>query len=126
MARIAGLTVGPILWNAVFLLLLQFISSLVAMVHSSGNKKIGLYMAGIAHTLALIGFVVFFEMFWWLEGFAVRSTVLGVLTMFSFERFVFKTLVGFFLPRELHHDATNRTWWTGQWRGSNVSSTHFF
>ncbi|KAG2221245.1 hypothetical protein INT45_012366 [Circinella minor] len=120
LARIAGLTVGPIVWNAVFLLLLQFISTLVGMVHSAGNKKIGLYMAGIAHTLALIGFVVFFEMFWWLEGFAIRSTVLGILTMFSVERFVFKTLVGFFLSRELHHDTTNRTWWTGQWRGSNL------
>ncbi|KAI9269190.1 1,3-beta-glucan synthase component FKS1 [Phascolomyces articulosus] len=118
LARIACLTIGPIIWNAVFLLLLQFVSAFLAMVCSS--KKIGLYVAGIAHTLALVGFVVFFELFWWLERFQIKSTVLGVLTMFAFERFVFKTLVGFFLPRELHHDATNRTWWTGQWRGSKL------
>ncbi|KAI9495793.1 1,3-beta-glucan synthase component-domain-containing protein [Zychaea mexicana] len=118
LARIACLTVGPIAWNAIFLLLLQFVSMFLAAVQSS--KKVGLYMAGIGHALSLIGFVVCFELFWWLEGYAVRSTALGVLTMFAFERFVFKILVGFFLPRELHHDATNRTWWTGQWRGSNL------
>ncbi|KAI8143400.1 1,3-beta-glucan synthase component-domain-containing protein [Fennellomyces sp. T-0311] len=118
LTRIACLTVGPIVFNAIVLLVLQFCSMFLATVRCS--KKIGLYIAGTAHALALIGFVLFFELFWWIEAFAVKPTVLGILTMFAFERFVFKTLVGFFLPRELHHDVTNRTWWTGQWRGSNV------
>ncbi|ORY98605.1 1,3-beta-glucan synthase component-domain-containing protein [Syncephalastrum racemosum] len=33
-------------------------------------------------------------------------------------RFFFKAFVALFLPRELSHDTTNRTWWTGRWRES--------
>ncbi|KAI9323289.1 1,3-beta-glucan synthase [Dichotomocladium elegans] len=118
LARIACLTAGPVLWNAVALLLLQFVSIMLAA--TTRSKRTGLYIAGIAHGSALIGFFVFFELFWWLEEFDVRSTVLGVLTMFMFERFLFKSLIALFLPREQHHDVPNRTWWTGQWVGSKV------
>ncbi|KAI8374465.1 1,3-beta-glucan synthase component-domain-containing protein [Radiomyces spectabilis] len=39
---------------------------------------------------------------------------------FAIQRFIFKTLTALFLTRELHHDATNRTWWTGKWRGTQL------
>ncbi|KAI7895546.1 1,3-beta-glucan synthase component-domain-containing protein [Mucor mucedo] len=36
------------------------------------------------------------------------------------QRFIFKTFVALFLTRELHHDATNRAWWSGKWKSSKV------
>ncbi|KAI8374880.1 1,3-beta-glucan synthase component-domain-containing protein [Blakeslea trispora] len=40
----------------------------------------------------------------------------------TLQRFIFKTFVGMFLTRELHHDATNRAWWSGKWIKSRVSN----
>ncbi|KAI7886509.1 glycosyltransferase family 48 protein [Lichtheimia hyalospora FSU 10163] len=107
-ARIAYLTAGPIVWNSIMLLIMQLVSLVLAV--TTHSKRIGLYTAGAAHGLALFGFVIFFELFWWIEAYEVRSTVLGLLAMFA----------SLFLPRELQNDITNRIWWTGQWCGSKV------
>ncbi|KAI8878625.1 glycosyltransferase family 48 protein [Backusella circina FSU 941] len=40
--------------------------------------------------------------------------------LFSFQRFIFKIFMTLFMTRELHHDATNRAWWSGKWKESNV------
>lgn len=75
-ARIAYLTAGPIVWNSIMLLLMQLVSLVLAA--TTHSKRIGLYTAGAAHGLALLGFVIFFELFWWIEAYEVRSTVLGL------------------------------------------------
>ncbi|KAI9363782.1 1,3-beta-glucan synthase component-domain-containing protein [Pilaira anomala] len=33
-----------------------------------------------------------------------------------------RAFVALFLTRELHHDATNRAWWTGRWKSSQVGN----
>lgn len=116
--RVASLTQAPIMWNAVVLLVLLPVS--IALAALGRSARIGLYMAGIAHGLALLGLIVSFEFFWWLEDFAVQPTILGMLTMFAFQRFIFKAFVALVIPRELHHDSANQTWWTGRWRESQV------
>jgi 1,3-beta-glucan synthase len=121
LGRILGIALGPIVFNAIFLIILQIISVLIAL---SGleTKRIGFYMAALAHGLAILGYVFFYEVFWALEKFEIQSTLLGLLGIFSVQRFIFKTFVSIFLTRELHHDATNRTWWSGHWKSSKVSN----
>ena len=83
-------------------------------------------MSMLAHTLAVFGFILFSEVLWTLERFQVRSTLLGLLSVFAVQRFIFKSFVAIFLTRELHHDATNRAWWSGRWGKSHVSIIFHF
>jgi 1,3-beta-glucan synthase len=115
LGRILFISVGPIVWNAIMLIFVQLMSLMF-----SSFKRTGFYMATIAHGLAVIGFVVFYEMFWTLERFQIRPTMLGLLSIFAVQRFIFKAFVALFLTRELHHDATNRAWWSGKWKSSQV------
>jgi 1,3-beta-glucan synthase len=117
LGRILFISIAPIALNATMLIFVQVMSLI-----GSGLKRTGFYMAAFAHTLAVLGFVFFYEILWTLERFQVRSTLLGLLSVFAVQRFIFKSFIALFLTRELHHDATNRAWWSGKWRGSNVSS----
>lgn len=60
--RITLVAVGPVVWNATVLLTLFFISLLLGPVFSKW-QKFGSYMAALAHFLALVGIVGFFEFF---------------------------------------------------------------
>ncbi|KAF1796517.1 1,3-beta-glucan synthase component-domain-containing protein [Mucor lusitanicus] len=73
------------------------------------------------HQFVLMEFVNDYrEFLGWLSR--VRSTLLGLLSVFAVQRFIFKSFVAIFLTRELHHDATNRAWWSGRWSGSQVGN----
>ncbi|KAI7904962.1 1,3-beta-glucan synthase component-domain-containing protein [Cokeromyces recurvatus] len=116
LGRIMLVTLAPVLYNALILAIIQMISLMV------GNrfKRTGFYMSTLAHTLAVLGFLFAYEVLWIMEKCHVRSTLLALLSVFSVQRFLFKTFVGLFLTRELHHDATNRAWWSGRWKASKV------
>ncbi|KAI8066077.1 1,3-beta-glucan synthase component-domain-containing protein [Thamnidium elegans] len=115
LGRLLFISVAPIVWNSIMLLFVQLTSLMFSKL-----KRTGFYMAIFAHGLAVFGFVLFYEVFWTLEKFQVRSTLLGLLSIFAIQRFIFKSFVALFLTRELHHDATNRAWWTGRWKSSQV------
>ncbi|KAL7323496.1 hypothetical protein PS15p_211384 [Mucor circinelloides] len=117
LGRILFISVSPIVFNAIMLLFIQLFSLM-----GSRLKRTGFYMSMLAHTLAVLGFILFYEVLWTLERFQVRSTLLGLLSVFAVQRFIFKSFVAMFLTRELHHDATNRAWWSGRWGGSQVGN----
>src|SRR6266404_2176038 len=60
--RIAVVAVGPIMWNATVLLVFFFISLFLGPMMGSW-AKFGSMIAAIAHLLALIGVIAFFELF---------------------------------------------------------------
>lgn len=60
--RIGVVSLGPIVWNATVLLVFFFISLFLGPMMSSW-AKFGSIIAAIAHFLALIGIVAFFEFF---------------------------------------------------------------
>lgn len=60
--RILFIAIGPMVWNAVVLLTLFFISLLLGGMMESWIKFASV-MAGIAHFLALLGIIAFFELF---------------------------------------------------------------
>jgi 1,3-beta-glucan synthase len=119
--RIILMSIGPIVCNAVTLLAIFLASLIVGCPFGSKFSKFGSVMAGVAHTLSVVTFCAFFEIFWMLEDWRFDRVILGLIASFSVQRLVFKLLIALFLSREIGHDGTNRGWWTGNWRGRNVS-----
>ncbi|KAI8970679.1 1,3-beta-glucan synthase component-domain-containing protein [Pilobolus umbonatus] len=120
LGRVVFISVAPILFNSIMLLFVQCISLILFYV-TSAHRRRGYYMSMIGHGLAVLGFVLFYEVFWTLERFKVKSTLLGLISMLAIQRFIFKSVVSLFMTRELHHDATNRAWWSGSWKTSKVT-----
>ena len=61
LVRIAIVSLGPIVWNAAVLLILFFLSLFLGPMLDSVSPKFGSAIAFIAHVLALVGMVGFFE-----------------------------------------------------------------
>ena len=63
LVRIAIIAIGPMVWNATVLITLFMLSLFLGPVLEGCCAKFGPTMAAIAHVLALIGTVAFFEFF---------------------------------------------------------------
>ncbi|KAJ7121002.1 glycosyltransferase family 48 protein [Mycena epipterygia] len=122
LVRIAVISLGPIAWNAVILLVLFFVSLFLGPVLDSVFPLFGSVVAFVAHLLGVVGMVGFFEFFWFLERWDVSHAVLGLITIISIQRAFHKILIAVFLSREFKHDETNRAWWTGRWYGRGLGS----
>lgn len=81
--RLAIVSLGPIVWNAVVLLTLFFISLFAGPMLASCCGKFATVMAAIAHVLSVIGMVGFFEFLWYLERWDISHAVLGMLATVS-------------------------------------------
>lgn len=71
--RIAIISIGPILWNAIVLLTLFFTSLFLGPMLQGCCAKFASVVAALAHFLALIGIIAFFEFFVSLLGYFVSS-----------------------------------------------------
>ncbi|KAJ7343495.1 glycosyltransferase family 48 protein [Mycena albidolilacea] len=120
--RIGLVAVGPMAWNATILLALFFISLFLGPMMES-FAKFGSVMAALAHGLSLLGIIVFFEFFWFLELWDASHAVLGLIAIIAIQRAIQKTLISVFLTREYKHDEINRAWWTGKWYGSGLGTS---
>ncbi|KAF8496308.1 1,3-beta-glucan synthase [Gautieria morchelliformis] len=122
LVRIAIISLGPIVWNAAVLLILFLVSLFLGPMLDTCCAKFGAVMASIAHFLAVVGMVAFFEFLWFLELWDASHAVLGVIAVIFIQRAVHKILISVFLSREFKHDETNRAWWTGKWYGRGLGS----
>lgn len=61
LVRILVISIGPLVWNAAVLLVLFFVSVFLGPMLAGCCVKFGAVMASIAHTLAVLGMVGFFE-----------------------------------------------------------------
>ncbi|KAJ7216464.1 1,3-beta-glucan synthase [Mycena pura] len=122
LVRIAIISLGPIAWNAMILLVLFVVSLFLGPMLDTMFPRFGSAMAFIAHLLGTLGMVGFFEFFWFLELWNVSHAVLGLITIIAIQRAVHKIIISVFLSREFKHDETNRAWWTGRWYGRGLGS----
>jgi 1,3-beta-glucan synthase len=60
--RICVIAIGPVVWNAAVLMTLFFFSLFLGRMFESW-AKFGSFMAALAHVLALVGIIAFFEFF---------------------------------------------------------------
>ncbi|KAF8754567.1 1,3-beta-glucan synthase subunit FKS1 [Rhizoctonia solani] len=120
--RIAVISLGPVVWNSVVLLVLFFISLFMGPIMKNSCPKFGATIAFIAHMLSVIGMIGFFEFLWFLELWDASHAVLGLIAVIAIQRAVHKILISIFLTREFKHDETNRAWWTGTWYGRGLGT----
>ncbi|OCB90135.1 glucan synthase [Sanghuangporus baumii] len=120
--RIAIVSLGPIVWNAVVLLVLFLVSIFLGPMLDTVAPKFGSVMAFIAHASALVGMVGFFEFLWFLELWNTSHAIMGLIAIIFIERAIHKILISVFLSREFKHDETNRAWWTGKWYGRGLGT----
>ncbi|ESK92280.1 1,3-beta-glucansynthase [Moniliophthora roreri MCA 2997] len=120
--RIAVISLGPIVWNAAILLVLFIFSLFLGPMLDPVFPLFGSIMAFIAHTLAVVGMIGFFEFLWFLELWQVSHAVLGLITVVAIQRAIHKVLIAVFLSREFKHDETNRAWWSGRWYGRGLGT----
>jgi 1,3-beta-glucan synthase len=113
--RVGLVALAPILINAgalaVFFAMACFMGPLLSMC----CKKFGSVLAAIAHCIAVIMLLVFFEVMFLLEGFVFSKTLLGMITVVALQRFILKLIISLALTREFKGDQSNIAFWTGKW-----------
>ncbi|KAI9626418.1 hypothetical protein H4Q26_017882 [Puccinia striiformis f. sp. tritici PST-130] len=120
--RLAIVSLGPVAFNALTLLILFMISLFFGPALSACCTRFGSTMAAIAHVLGVVGLVGFFEFLWFIELWNISHAVLGMIATIAIQRALFKMLIACVLSREFKHDETNRAWWTGKWYGRGLGS----
>ncbi|KAG0213404.1 1,3-beta-D-glucan synthase [Mortierella sp. NVP41] len=120
--RVGVFALAPLVVNAAVLAVLFAISLMLGPCMNMCCVKFGSIMAAIAHAVAVVTLLGFFEALWALESWVASHAVLGIIAAISVQRFVFKVLIAVFLTREFKHDETNRAWWTGKWHGRGLGS----
>ena len=113
--RVALVAFGPIAVNAGILLVLFGMACCMGPLLSMCCKKFGSVLAGIAHGLAVVMLLAFFEVMFFLEGWSFPKALLGMIAVAAIQRFFFKLIIGLALTREFKSDSSNVAWWTGKW-----------
>lgn len=118
--RIAILALGPIVINSGVLLGLFGMSCCMGPILSVCCKQTSSVMAGVAHGIAVVIQIVFFELAWFMQGWVFSSALLVIITALAIQRFFLKLIAGLFLTREFKHDQSNRAWWSGKWYSAGL------
>ncbi|KAK0305545.1 1,3-beta-D-glucan synthase [Friedmanniomyces endolithicus] len=113
--RIAIIAFGPIAVNAGVAIGFFGMACCMGPLFSMCCKKFGAVLAAIAHAIAVIMLLAFFEVLFFLEGWSFAKTLLGMIAVVAIQRFVFKLIIALALTREFRADTSNIAWWTGKW-----------
>ncbi|KAI1099843.1 glycosyltransferase family 48 protein [Jackrogersella minutella] len=113
--RVAAVAFAPIAINAGMLGGLFGMACCMGPLLSMCCKKFGSVLAAIAHAVAVIVLLVFFEVMFFLEGFNFTKTLLGMITAIAMQRFILKLIISLALTREFKTDQSNIAFWTGKW-----------
>lgn len=115
LVRLLIVTFAPIAINAGVLLTMFAMACFLGPLLGMCCKKVGAVLAGIAHALAVIFLIVFFEAMFVLEGFNFKRTLSGMIAVVALQRFFFKLIVSLTLTREMKTDEANIAFWSGKW-----------
>ena len=113
--RVAAVAFGPIAINAGVLAGLFGMACCMGPLLSMCCKKFGTVLAAIAHGVAVVMLLAFFEVMFFLEGWVFARALLGMIAVVALQRFIFKLIIALALTREFKTDSSNIAWWTGKW-----------
>jgi 1,3-beta-glucan synthase len=113
--RVAIVAFAPIAINAGALAAFFAMACCMGPLLSMCCKKFGSVLAAIAHAIAVIVLLVFFEVMFFLQGFDFAKTLLGMIAVVAIQRFIFKLIISLALTREFKTDQSNIAFWTGKW-----------
>ncbi|KAI1261998.1 glycosyltransferase family 48 protein [Xylariaceae sp. FL1019] len=115
LVRVGIVAFGPIVINAGILAVFFALACCAGPLLGVCCKRTGAVLAAVAHALAVIVLIVFFEVMFFLEGFNFIKTLSGMIAVVAIQRFVLKLIVATTLTRELKTDQANIAFWTGKW-----------
>ncbi|KEY64754.1 hypothetical protein S7711_05404 [Stachybotrys chartarum IBT 7711] len=113
--RVLIVAFAPVAINAGVLAVMFAMACFMGPLLSMCCKKFGSVLAAIAHALAVIFLLVFFEAMFLLEGFNFSRTLAGMIAVVALQRLLFKLIVALTLTREMKTDMSNIAFWTGKW-----------
>ena len=113
--RVGIVALAPLAINAGILAAFFAMACFMGPLLSMCCKKFGSVLAAIAHAMAVIVLLVFFEVMFYLQGFDFTRTLLGMISVVAIQRFVFKLIITLALTREFKTDHSNIAFWTGKW-----------
>ncbi|KAK4231941.1 1,3-beta-glucan synthase component-domain-containing protein [Podospora fimiseda] len=113
--RVGIVAFGPIVVNMGVLAAMFGMACCMGPLLSMCCKKFGTVLAAIAHGIAVVALLIFFEVMFFLEGLNFARTLIGMIAVVALQRFVFKLIVSLALTREMKTDAANIAFWTGKW-----------
>lgn len=113
--RFLIVTFGPIIINALVLIIIFPLSLFAGPILSCCCTRIPSVLAAISHLCAVFIHIITFEVIWILEGFNFSRTLILFTASAFFQRFLFQAIKLLFLSRELKEDRSNRAWWSGKW-----------
>jgi len=113
--RVAIVAFAPIAINAGVLLGFFGMACFMGPILSLCCKKFGAVLAAIAHAVAVVMLLAFFEVMFFLEGWSFSKALLGMITVVAIQRFIYKLIIALALTREFKADTANIAWWTGKW-----------
>lgn len=113
--RLAIVAFAPIGINAGVLAAMFAMACCMGPVLSMCCKSFGSVLAGIAHAVAVISLLIFFEVMYFLSGLSFIKTLSGMIAVLAIQRFILKLIVSLALTREFKTDQSNIAFWTGKW-----------
>ncbi|KAK2738559.1 1,3-beta-D-glucan synthase [Myotisia sp. PD_48] len=113
--RVGVVALAPIAVNAGILAAMFAMACCMGPVLSMCCKKFGSVLAAIAHGVAVVTLLAFFEVMFFLEGWDFAKCLAGMISVIAIQRFVFKLIISLALTREFRQDSSNIAWWTGKW-----------
>ena len=115
--RVGAVAFAPVAINAGVLVGFFAMACCMGPLLSMCCKKFGAVLAAIAHGIAVVMLLAFFEVMFFLEGFSFARALLGMIAVVALQRFIFKLIIALALTREFKTDSANVAWWTGKWYG---------
>lgn len=113
--RLLLVAFAPIGVNAAILAAMFGMACFMGPLLSMCCKKFGPVLAAIAHAVAVIMALVFFEVMLILESFNFTRAWAGMIASVALQRFIVKLIVTLALSREMKSDAANIAFWSGKW-----------
>lgn len=113
--RVAIVAFAPVGINAGVLLGFFAMACCAGPLLSFCCKKFGAVLAAIAHGIAVVMLLAFFEVMFFLEAWSFSKALLGMITVVAIQRFIYKLIIALALTREFKADTANIAWWTGKW-----------
>lgn len=113
--RVALVAFGPVAVNAGVLGGFFAMACCMGPLLSMCCKKFGAVLAAVAHAIAVIMLLAFFEVMFFLEGWSFSKALLGMIAVIAIQRFIYKLIIALTLTREFKSDTANVAWWTGKW-----------
>lgn len=117
LVRIGLVAFGPVAINAGVLAALFGMACCMGPVFGMCCKKFGAVLAAIAHAIAVIMLLAFFEVMMLLEGLSFAKACLGMICVIAIQRWFFKLIICLALTREFKSDQSNLAFWSGKWYG---------